>query len=85
MRNVAGNNVTVRADVDDGSQWLSLTNGARVTYQTLGIERQIETIAGAVYSLSLDYAGGLGMAIADTQIGIYLDGERIGSYARQVR
>ena len=81
MRNAAGNNTTVRADADDGAQWLGLTNGLKVSYQTLGVQRSIDTVDGALYTLTLDYAGGLGLDAADTRIGIYLDGQRIATYA----
>ena len=81
MRNAGGNLATVRPMADDGDQWLSLNNGLKTSYQTLGIERSIGTIDGAVYTLTLDYAGSLGLAIANTQIGIYLDGQLIGNYA----
>jgi hypothetical protein len=36
---------------------------------------------GATYTLSLDYAGALGLAPANTRIGVYVDGVQVGSYA----
>jgi hypothetical protein len=68
-----------------GSEWLGLTNGVNSgsssRYQSLGIERSIDTLNGATYSLSLDYAGALGLAAANTRIGVYVDGVQVGSYA----
>ncbi|MFG6464951.1 hypothetical protein ACG04Q_25545, partial [Roseateles sp. DXS20W] len=45
------------------------------------VERSVDTIAGATYTLSLDYAGGMGFLAANTQIGIYVDGVRIATHA----
>jgi hypothetical protein len=82
MANVGGNTVVVQPMAGNGNQWLALRNGrGNATYQTLGVERRVDTIAGATYTLSLDYAGGLGFLLANTQIGIYVDGVKVGSYA----
>jgi len=82
MRNAVGNTATVHASAGDGSQWLALSNGGKTgTYQTLGIERSIPTIEGAIYTLTLDYAGALGLALGNTRIVIEVDGKRIDSYA----
>ncbi len=68
---------------DSGKQWLALTNGidsgADKRYQNLGIEREIDTLAGANYTLNLNYAGAL--AANNTKIIVTLDGQAIGSYA----
>ncbi|MCE4555368.1 matrixin family metalloprotease [Roseateles cellulosilyticus] len=81
MANAAGNNVIVQPMAGNGTQWLALRNGrGNSAYQTLGVERQIDTIDGAVYTLSLDYAGGLGLSAQNTQIGIYVDGVKVGGY-----
>jgi hypothetical protein len=83
MREVGANTVAVGAADGNGSRWLGLSNGGGggVTYQTLGIQRDLATLAGARYTLSLDYAGALGFSQASNEIGIYLDGQRIASYA----
>jgi hypothetical protein len=82
MANVVGNNVIVQPMAGDGNQWLALRNGrGNAAYQTIGVERRIDTIDGAIYTLSLDYAGALGFPASGTQIGIYVDGVKVGSYA----
>jgi len=81
MRNAGGNTATVHANPGDGSQWLALTNGKTTTYQTVGIERSVQTIAGAVYTLTFDYAGALGLALGNTRVVFEVDGKRIDSYA----
>ena len=82
MRNAAGNTATVHAKQGDGSQWLALTNGTKTTtYQTYGIERSVPTVDGAVYTLTFDYAGALGLAKGNTRVVVEVDGKRIGSYA----
>jgi VCBS repeat-containing protein len=58
-----------------------INSGADKRYQNLGIEREIDTIAGAQYTLSLDYAGAL--AATNTRIVVTLDGQAIGSYANE--
>lgn len=81
MRNAAGILVPVRPAASNGNAWLGLTNGTNEPYQTLGIEREVQTIDQAVYTLTLDYAGTLGLAASCTQIGVYVDGVRIATYA----
>jgi len=81
MRNAGGNLATVHAKEGDGSQWLALTNGKTTTYQTIGIERSVPTVAGAVYTLTFDYAGALGLAKGNTRVVFEVDGKRIDSYA----
>ncbi|MBV8464393.1 MAG: hypothetical protein JO218_00475, partial [Burkholderiales bacterium] len=65
----------------DGQEWLGLSSGYNSHYQAPGIAQDIDTIAGATYSFSLDYAGQLGLTGANTQIGVYLDGTLLGSYS----
>jgi hypothetical protein len=81
MRNTAGQLVTVQAASGNGRNWLQLNNGAGQGHQTLGIQRSVRTLEGAVYTLSLDYAGALGLAEVSTRIGIYVDDQLVGSYA----
>ena len=81
MANDIGNAATVQAGDGNGRQWIALRNGSRtVTFQSLGLERSTDTINGAVYTLSLDYAGALGLPASNTLIGIYVDGVRIAGY-----
>lgn len=47
--------------------------------QAYGIERTVDTRAGVAYSLSLDYAGRLGLDLKHTRIGIYVDGVQVGT------
>ncbi|HET7862982.1 MAG TPA: tandem-95 repeat protein, partial [Burkholderiaceae bacterium] len=81
MRNAANERVTVQPAAGNDSNWLALTNGVGTSYQTLGVERQVQTLADGVYTLTLDYAGALGLAQAATEIGVYLDGVKIGGYS----
>jgi hypothetical protein len=81
MRNTAGQLVTVQAPAGGSRNWLQLNNAAGQGHQTLGIYRGIQTIESAVYSLSFDYAGALGLPDANTRVGIYVDGQQVGSYA----
>jgi hypothetical protein len=78
MRNSSGNGVVVSAPGGGGSGWLRLQNGGgAAAYQTLGIERQVETVAGARYTLQLWYAASPGFAQANSTIGIYVDGVQV--------
>ena len=66
-----------------GQAWLGLTNGVGGHYQAPGIAQTVNTIAGAQYTFSFDYAGQLGLDSANTQVNVYLDGQLLGSYANQ--
>ena len=85
MRNALGQNVQVHPASGAGSEWLQLTNGvnssSNAKYQSTGIERSFQTMVGGSYTFTLDYAGALGLAAANTRIGVYVDGVQIGSYA----
>ena len=72
---------SVSAGLGNGQHWLELNDAGSGLAQTLGIKSSVQTVAGAQYSLSFDYAGRLGFSTAYTQIGIYVDGQRIGSHA----
>ncbi|MDP3927380.1 MAG: tandem-95 repeat protein, partial [Hydrogenophaga sp.] len=78
MQNAQHAQVTVQAMNDNGRNWLELNNAGNAMAQTLGIERQVQTTAGATYTLSMDLAGRLGFGADYTRIGIYVDGVRIG-------
>jgi len=79
MRDAQGRRIIVSAANGNGGNWLELNDAKGEGHETLGIERSIETIAGASYTLSLDLAGHLGYSPDYTRIGIYLDGVKIGS------
>ncbi|MES2406500.1 MAG: hypothetical protein V4528_04165 [Pseudomonadota bacterium] len=61
--------------------WLELTNGADSQDQAPGIAQNINTLAGAQYTFSFDYAGQPGLSSANTQIGVYLDSQLLGTYS----
>jgi Protein of unknown function (DUF642) len=46
-----------------------------------GIAQSFNTVAGAQYTFNFDYAGQLGLNSANTQIGVYLDGQLLGVYS----
>ena len=75
------NNVTVNGVSGHGSNWLHLNDGTGKLYQTLGVERDVQTISGAVYTLQFDYAGDIGKTADKTKIGIYVDGQLVSTYA----
>ena len=75
-----GNYNTIVASAGNGDDFLEL-NDAATLVQTLGVSRSITTTAGALYELSLDYAGRPGFDTTYTSIGIYLDGVLIQQYA----
>ncbi|HLF98037.1 MAG TPA: Ig-like domain-containing protein, partial [Methylococcaceae bacterium] len=80
MHDPHGRPQTVHAAQGSGN-WLELNDARGQGHQTLGIERSITTKLGATYTLNLDYAGRIGFSAAYTQIGVYVDGIRIGGYA----
>ncbi len=69
---------TVTAMAGNGNNWLELNNARNDRAQSLGIQRQVDTVLGATYTLSMDVAGRLGYSSDYTKIGIYVDGVRIG-------
>ncbi|MDZ4253583.1 MAG: tandem-95 repeat protein, partial [Sulfuritalea sp.] len=79
MKNAANKSRVVTAAADNGTHWLELSDAKGEGHQTTGIERQIDTVAGATYTLSLDLAGHLGYSAEYTRIGLYLDGVKIGT------
>ena len=80
MMNAAHQLQTVSAAPDDGNNWLELNNSGGSMHQTLGIERSVDTVAGATYTLSFDYAGRIGYGADYTRVGLYVDGRSIGGY-----
>ncbi len=71
---------TANADGSSNTSWLELNDAAYGQSQTLGIEREINTIAGADYTLNLDYAGRNGFASYNTGISIYLGNKLLLSH-----
>ena len=80
MTNAAGQRIAVKPASNSSSNWVHLQDGVNKTYQTLGIERGIDTIQGAIYTLQLNYAGDLGLANNKGIIGIYVDNQLIATY-----
>lgn len=76
-----GGPTAVYAAAGNGRNWLSLNDGTGAGHDTLGIERNVATQAGATYTLSFDYAGRVGYGTDVTTIGIYVDGVKIATYA----
>jgi hypothetical protein len=81
MTNAQGKSEPVQAPAGTGSEWLGLSNGVGSNYQAPGITQSFNTIAGAQYTFNFDYAGQLGLTAANTQIGVYLDGQLLGTYS----
>ena len=79
--NAQGKRISLQDAAGAGCEWLGLTNGVGSKYQAPGIAQTVQTIEGAQYTFTLDYAGQLGLAEANTRIGVYLDGQLLGSYA----
>ena len=86
-----GDNVTNQANnlvnnilssAGNGETFLEFNDATVVIAQTIGITRSVNTTAGMVYDLSFDYAGRFGFTTAFTQIGVYLDGVLISSFAK---
>ncbi|MBK6594261.1 MAG: tandem-95 repeat protein [Burkholderiales bacterium] len=78
MKNAANKSRVVTAAAGNGTHWLELADAKGEGHQTTGIERKVDAVAGATYTLSLDLAGHLGYSAEYTRIGIYVDGVRIG-------
>ena len=64
--------VTASTSTANNTSWLELNDAAIGQSQTLGIEREVQTVKGANYHLSLDYAGRNGYSDCYTGISIYL-------------
>ena len=67
--------------VGNRGEWRSANSGTGTSYQTLGIERSVATIAEAIYTLSLACGGEMGLAAEDAQIGVYVDGQRVALFS----
>jgi hypothetical protein len=66
---------------EPGNNFLELNDAAGTEAQTLGIQRTINTIAGAVYTLWFDAAAPMGYSFDYTGIEMLVDGQRVDSYS----
>ena len=80
MANNSGALRSVAADTANGRNWLELNDSGSDQAQTLGIQRSVQTKAGANYVLGMDLAGRLGYASGYTRIGVYVDGAKLATY-----
>lgn len=76
-----GRDPALRAGAGNGSNWLELGGGDGDARHAVAIERAIETIAGARYTLALDLAGRPGQAAEQSRITLSVDGREIGTAA----
>jgi predicted chitinase len=76
-----GSDPALRAGAGNGSNWLELGGGDGDDRHAAAIERAIETIAGARYTLALDLAGRPGQAAEQSRITLSVDGREIGTAA----
>ncbi|EXI65626.1 MAG: rhombotarget A [Candidatus Accumulibacter adjunctus] len=74
----AGIHAPLRAAAGNGGNWLELGGRAADGGQVLAIERVIESIAGARYTLALDLAGHPARAADQPRLAISVDGREIG-------
>ncbi|WP_410472984.1 tandem-95 repeat protein [Faucicola mancuniensis] len=72
--------MTASTTTANNQSWLELNDAAAGQSQTLGVEREVQTIAGANYSLSFDYAGRNGFSECYTGISVYLGDTLIKHY-----
>jgi hypothetical protein len=63
-----------------GNSWLELNDASGTNSQTLGIQRTINTTAGAVYTLSLKYAAEMGFGSEYGTLGFYVDGALVDTF-----
>ncbi|MBC3875076.1 tandem-95 repeat protein, partial [Undibacterium flavidum] len=88
MKNASGNAVTVQGPGGSCAYdtWLNLTNSynagcGNTQYQSLGINQTLNTIADAQYTMNLQYAAPPGSNAANARIGVYVDGQLVGTYS----
>ena len=81
MTRADGSSFTPSASSTGGSNWLELNNSTSNIIQTLGITRDVTTVAGAQYTLSLDYAGRPGYSSDVNKIGVLVDGKLVAEYS----
>ena len=80
MQNQQNKMQIVHASTNGGRNWLELNDAMGQGHQTLGISRPINTVAGASYALTFDFAGRLGYSSEYTRIGIYLDNQKLATF-----
>ncbi|QKS29665.1 MAG: tandem-95 repeat protein [Candidatus Accumulibacter similis] len=78
---VSGSEPAMRGGAGNGSNWLELGGGDGDERHAVAIERAIETIAGARYTLALDLAGRPGHGADQSHITLSVDGNEIGTAA----
>ncbi|HRD93662.1 MAG TPA: tandem-95 repeat protein, partial [Accumulibacter sp.] len=81
LLNFQGKWRTLSAAAGNGRNWLELAYAGGSLHPTQAIERSIDTVAGATYTVSLDLAGEPGYSADFARVGIAVDGQRIGSEA----
>jgi hypothetical protein len=78
--NANGELITVQAATGSGD-FVHLNDALTQGTESVGLLTGVHTENGAIYTLSLHYAGRPGLDIGKTRIGIYLDGQLLASYA----
>jgi VCBS repeat-containing protein len=74
VQNQAGQPVEMTGNWWNDQGWLELNDAAGSASQTLGIERTVDTVAGATYALEFHYAPRPGHALGECAVGVYIDG-----------
>ncbi|MGB9039560.1 MAG: hypothetical protein WCC23_13745, partial [Acinetobacter calcoaceticus] len=78
LKNTSGQNIPLQGL--NSNIWIRLNDGKDTLYQQTAIERQVNTVAGTIYSLSFDLAGLLGQAANMGRVGVYIDGQQIAVF-----
>jgi VCBS repeat-containing protein len=82
LTNSSGKLYTVNAGKDNGNNWLKIGGSPfSYTWQVAGIERSVQTMAGAIYNLSLDLAALRGYGADYARVNIVVDDQKIGTWA----
>jgi hypothetical protein len=68
-------------DEEPGSNWLELNDAGGTAAQTLGIERTLTTVQGAVYELWVNYAAAMDFSEEYTGFAVYVDGVLLDTFA----
>jgi hypothetical protein len=80
VRDVTSNQMSMRSLLGRSSRRLGLgTDSPCEPSLSLGAECQVQTVDGAIYTLTLDHADELGLEMVDNAIEVYVDGVRIES------
>jgi hypothetical protein len=78
--NAGGTTKQIKRATGGGNNWIELNDSSGTASQTLGIQRTVTTIAGAQYSLSMQYAAEMGFSSAYGVIAVYVDGVLIEAW-----